>query len=207
MNPYFLFDKKYADLGYDFIAGVDEAGRGPLAGPVTAAAVILPALADIDGVKDSKQISFQKRKELSEKIKKTALSFSIVSIDNETIDKINILQATILAMKKALLSLKLKPSICLIDGNQKIKEIQMHQESITGGDGKSLSIAAASILAKVKRDEIMIEYAKLYPNYNFEKHKGYGVKTHIEAVKKFGVCPIHRLTFKPIAELALKTAR
>jgi ribonuclease HII len=200
----FLFDKKYLKKNFNGIAGIDEVGRGTIAGPVTAAAVIFPKNCHINGVNDSKKISAKKRKELSVEIKQKALSFSCISIDNVIIEKINILQASLLAMKKAILSLGLKPDICLIDGINRIEDLSICQDIIIGGDGKSASIAAASILAKTIRDEIMIDYSKLYPHYNFEKHKGYPTEEHIKAIKKFGICPIHRRTFTPIKQLLLK---
>ncbi|AKL98572.1 ribonuclease HII [Endomicrobium proavitum] len=195
-----LFDKAYHDKGVNFLAGIDEAGRGPLAGPVTAAAVIFPQDARIPFLNDSKKLTPKKREELFEIIQNTALAFAVVSIDNKIIDEINILQATFLAMKRAVESLKINPELCLVDGNHKIPNLLFNQEAVIGGDAKSASVAAASILAKVTRDKLMLEYAKQYPQYFFEKHKGYGTKTHIEAIKKHGACSIHRLTFAPIAQ-------
>lgn len=197
----FKFDKLYFDKGLRFVSGVDEAGRGPLAGPVVAAAVILSEETIIEEVNDSKKLTPKKRETLFDKIKTQALSYGIGIVDNDTIDKINILQATFLAMKQALTQLKIKPDIILVDGNHKIPDVQIPQEAVVSGDAKSQSIACASILAKVTRDRIMDEYAKQYPQYLFEKHKGYGTKTHIEAIKKFGACPIHRKTFAPINSL------
>ncbi|MDR2860356.1 MAG: ribonuclease HII [Elusimicrobiota bacterium] len=201
MDTLFSFDKTYSEKGFDLIAGIDEAGRGPLAGPVSAAAVIFPKNAFISGLNDSKKISPKKRAELFIEIKKTALAFSIALIDHETIDKINILQATFLAMTKALKGLKIQPDLCLVDGNHKIPKLEIKQEAIIGGDAKSASIAAASILAKVARDEIMVEFSKKFPDYGFEKHKGYGAKQHLEALKEFGICEIHRKTFAPIKNM------
>ncbi|MDR3113820.1 MAG: ribonuclease HII [Endomicrobium sp.] len=198
----FQFDKQYYDKGFIFIAGIDEAGRGPLAGPVVAAAVIFPQDLTIQGVNDSKKLSPKKRNALFEEIKEKALSFSIAAVDNKTIDEINILQATFKAMASAAQGLKIKSDLLLIDGSHKIPQCAYpqlcRQEAIVSGDAKSASIAAASILAKVSRDAIMDDYAKLYPQYGFEKHKGYGTKAHIQAVQKFGPCPIHRMTFAPI---------
>jgi ribonuclease HII len=201
VDTLFSFDKTYSEKGFDLIAGIDEAGRGPLAGPVSAAAVIFPKNAFISGLNDSKKISPKKRAELFIEIKKTALAFSIALIDHETIDKINILQATFLAMTKALKGLKIQPDLCLVDGNHKIPKLEIKQEAIIGGDAKSASIAAASILAKVARDEIMVEFSKKFPDYGFEKHKGYGAKQHLEALKEFGICEIHRKTFAPIKNM------
>lgn len=194
----FSFDKKYYDKGLSSVAGIDEAGRGPLAGPVVAAAVILPKDLIIPQLNDSKQISEKKRDLFFEIIKEKAISFSIEIIDNEIIDNTNILQATFIAMKKAVLGLNIVPDLCLVDGNHIIPMLKCDQEAIVDGDAKSASIAAASILAKVTRDRIMLDYAKKYPQYGFEKNKGYGTKKHIEALKKFGACPIHRMSFTPV---------
>ena len=197
----FLFDKTYHDKGCSLLAGIDEAGRGPLAGPVTAAAVILSKGTDIPSLNDSKKLTPKKRDSLFEIIQEKAIAFSIISVDNEVIDKINILQATFLAMKNAIEALKIKPELCLIDGNHKVPNLNFSQEAVIDGDAKSAAIAAASILAKVTRDKIMLELAKQYPNYCFEKHKGYGTKVHLEAIAKFGPCPIHRKTFAPLSSL------
>ena len=194
----FNFDKLYFDKGLRFVSGIDEAGRGPLAGPVVAAAVILSEETIIEEVNDSKKLTPKKREILFDKIKSQALSYGIGIIDSVTIDKINILQATFLAMKQALNELKITPELVLVDGNHKIPGLEIKQEAIISGDAKSQSIACASILAKVTRDKIMDEYAKQYPQYLFEKHKGYGTKAHIEAIKNFGACPIHRKTFAPL---------
>ncbi|MDR1942195.1 MAG: ribonuclease HII [Endomicrobium sp.] len=194
----FLFDALYIKQGVKYLAGIDEAGRGPLAGPVCAAAVILPPDAKINGLNDSKKLTAKKREFLFEEIKQKALAFSIELSDNKTIDDINILQAVFAAMRSAVLNLKIKPDLCLIDGNHKIAGLSLPQEAVIGGDAKSACIAAASILAKVTRDALMLEYAKIYPQYGFEKHKGYGTKMHIEAIRKFGACPIHRLSFNKV---------
>ncbi|MBR3628286.1 MAG: ribonuclease HII [Elusimicrobia bacterium] len=194
----FEFDKDFYNKGLSFVSGVDEAGRGPLAGPVVAAAVILPKDIFIDGVNDSKKLTEKKRNILFEEIKQNAFSYGIGIVDSKTIDEINILQATFLAMKKALEQLSVKPDLVLIDGNHTIPNIQNKQQYIVSGDAKSASIACASILAKVTRDNIMYEYAKQYPQYSFEKHKGYGTKAHLEAIQKYGPCPIHRMTFAPL---------
>lgn len=186
------YEKKYVGK---IVAGIDEAGRGPLAGPVVCACVIMPMseVDIIDDIDDSKKLSEKKREELFEKITKKALSYSIVEIDEKTIDKINILNATKLGMKKALESLKVKPEIVLIDA-VKI-ESNILQENIIKGDALSYNIAAASILAKVYRDRLMKKYDEQFPIYNFAKHKGYGTKEHIQKLKEFGPCPIHRSTF------------
>ncbi|WP_372520622.1 ribonuclease HII [Candidatus Ruminimicrobiellum ovillum] len=194
----FEFDKDFYNKGLQFVSGVDEAGRGPLAGPVVAAAVILPKDIFIDGVNDSKKLTEKKRNLLFEEIKKKAFSYGIGIVDAKIIDEINILQATFLAMRKALEQLSVKPDLVLIDGNHTIPNLQNKQQAIVSGDAKSACIACASILAKVTRDNMMYEYAKQYPQYNFEKHKGYGTKAHIEAIEKYGPCPIHRMTFAPL---------
>ena len=182
---------------YEIIAGVDEAGRGPLAGPVVAAAVILTNDVNIDGIDDSKKISPIKREELFPKIQKLAHGVAVVG--SHVIDDINILQATRLAMKQAVDKLLINPDILLIDGNQKI-ESPIEQWTIVKGDAKSLSIAAASILAKVTRDRIMKNYHQQYPQYEFSRHKGYGTQRHRDLIVKHGPCPIHRKTFKGVSE-------
>lgn len=177
------------------VAGVDEAGRGPLAGPVVCACAVMPLEADkiIEGINDSKKLTEKKREELYDKIISRALSYSIVAIDEKIIDNINILNATKLGMKKAVEDLKIKPDIVLTDA-VKI-DITLPQENIIKGDAKSYNIAAASILAKVYRDRLMKTLSQKYPNYNFAKHKGYGTKEHIENIRKYGKCEIHRVTF------------
>ena len=189
------YEKYYYQKGVKYIAGIDEAGRGPLAGPVVAAAVILPKDCFIMGINDSKKLSLIKREELFEIINKKALSIGIGIVDPQTIDRINILQATFEAMKKALDALSLKPELVLVDGNQNIPDISVPQEDIIKGDQKSISVAAAAIVAKVTRDRIMDKFHELYSEYGFNKHKGYGTKEHIEAIKKYGLCPIHRESF------------
>ena len=186
------YDLKYSGK---IIAGIDEAGRGPLAGPVVCACVIMPMDEDkiIDGINDSKKLSEKKREELYAKIINTALDYSIIEIDEKTIDRINILNATKLGMKKALNSLKLKPDIVLIDAVK--LDITLPQENIVKGDAKSYNIASASILAKVYRDRLMKNLSLKYPEYNFAKHKGYGTKEHIEKLKLYGKCEIHRDSF------------
>ncbi len=182
--------------GFTHIAGVDEVGRGPLAGPVVCAAVIMPLdeRLIIEGIDDSKKLSAKKREALSEKIKQTAIAYTIIEIDEKTIDEINILEATKLGMKRAIESLSVKPETVLTDGNMTI-DISLPQKSVIHGDALSYSIGAASIVAKVYRDNLMDEYAKQYPHYAFEKNKGYGTAAHIQGIKEYGVCPIHRRTF------------
>lgn len=189
------FEHEKAKLGYKLICGVDEAGRGPLAGPVFAAAVILPADYEIEGVNDSKRLSEKKREKLFDEIIEHAVAYSIQSCDNETIDRINILQATMLTMKNAVEKLEVKPDIIYIDGNKIPEGLNSAAEYVIGGDAKSASIAAASILAKVSRDRFMLEMDKEYPEYRFAKHKGYGTALHYEKLREHGPCEIHRLSF------------
>lgn len=186
------FEEKYDN--YSYICGIDEAGRGPLAGPVVAGAVILPKGKRILYVNDSKKLSEKKRNELFDVIKEETLSYGIGIVSPEKIDEINILQATYEAMRQAVNQLSVLPDILLNDAVT-IPGIDVRQIPIIKGDAKSLTIASASILAKVTRDQMMIEYDSLYPEYGFAKHKGYGTKAHIEAIKEYGACPIHRKTF------------
>ncbi len=180
--------------GYSFIAGVDEAGRGPLAGPVVAAAVILPKGLLIEGVNDSKKLSEAKREALFDIIKEKALTYGIAAVNEKCIDEINILNATKKAMTEAINQMKPKPDYILLDA-VKLENIETKQVPIIKGDSLSLNIAAASILAKVTRDRIIREYDSQYPEYGFAVHKGYGTPQHISAIKKIGLCPIHRLSF------------
>ena len=186
----FRYEDEYAGR---LVAGVDEAGRGPLAGPVVAAAVIMPRDNIIEGINDSKKLSPKKREELFEKITQTALAYNITEVGHAEIDEKNILNATKLAMKQACMKLTIKPDVVLTDFVH--IDIDVPQVNITHGDSLSYNIAAASILAKVYRDRLMIQYAKKYPNYGFEKHKGYGTSEHIANLKKYGACGIHRKTF------------
>jgi ribonuclease HII len=186
--------------GFDLICGVDEAGRGPLAGPVCAAAVILPQGLMIEGLNDSKKLSEKKREALFPLICEQALAYSIAFSSVEEIEEINILQAAMLAMKRAIGGLAVKPELALIDGNR-CPETEMESRFVIGGDGKCASIAAASVLAKVTRDRLMRELAEKYPQYGFEKHKGYGTKAHVEALRLYGPCEIHRPSF--LKKLAL----
>lgn len=189
------FDKQFYNEGYKIIAGIDEAGRGPLAGPVYAAAVILPENFYIPEINDSKKISEKKREKLFNIIIENALAYAIESVDSKTIDKINILNATLLAMKNAVCSLKITPELAIVDGN-KTKDLPVEARCIIKGDAQSQSIAAASILAKVARDKYCKEYLDTkYPEYFFSKHKGYGTKLHVEMLRKFGPCNEHRKTF------------
>ena len=180
--------------GYKAICGVDEAGRGPLAGPVCAAAVILPPNTIIDGVNDSKKLTEKKREALFDVIKEIAVSYSIAYASVEEIESINILNATMLAMKRAVEGLDVKADYAMIDGN-KMPPLDIDGETIVKGDANSMSIACASILAKVSRDRLLYEYAKEYPQYQFDKHKGYGTSAHREAILEYGPCPYHRMSF------------
>jgi len=176
------------------VCGVDEAGRGPLCGPVVAAAVILKPNSKIEGVNDSKKLSSKKREQLYDKIMSEALAVGVGMSDVDVIEKVNILNATKLAMKQAISNLKIQPEYVLIDGNQRI-DINIPQETVVHGDAISESIASASIIAKVTRDRMLIELDKKYPQYGFAKNKGYGTKEHIEAIGKYGLTPIHRKSF------------
>ncbi|HHZ05750.1 MAG TPA: ribonuclease HII [Clostridiales bacterium] len=188
------YEKDVQTQGFLHICGVDEAGRGPLAGPVCAAAVILPSNTIIDGVNDSKKLSEKKREALFDVITETALTYCVAFGTVDEIEEYNILNATMLTMKRAVEGLKLSADYALIDGNR-LPLLDIDAKAIVKGDATSMSIAAASILAKVSRDRLMLEMAKKYPQYSFEKHKGYGTKVHIEALKEYGPCPIHRKSF------------
>jgi len=187
-------EQSYFAEGICCICGVDEAGRGPLAGPVCAAAVILPPNVEIPGLNDSKKLSDKRRRELFPVIQENALAYAIAFADHKCIDEINILQATYHAMQQAIDQLKIKPELLLVDGNR-AKDFGIPVKTVVHGDSLSANIAAASILAKVTRDDYMLEMAKTYPQYGFEIHKGYGTKAHYEALAKFGPCEIHRTTF------------
>jgi len=188
------FEKIACQEGYHFIAGIDEAGRGPLAGPVVAAAVILPFDYLNPEIKDSKKLSEAKREELYETINRDAVAIGTRVVDADTIDRLNILYATLQAMREAVLELSTSPDFLLIDGNQRVP-ITTPQKTIVKGDSLSISIAAASIIAKVTRDRIMEMYHRQFPQYNFQQNKGYGTKDHLDAIRKFGICKIHRKSF------------
>ena len=192
----FDYENKYLNAGKTFVAGVDEAGRGPLAGPVCCACVIMPLGEDdiIPGINDSKKLSEKKREALYSQIINKAIAYNIVLIDNKVIDQINILQATKLGMSKAINELDITPDIVLVDAVKGL-DTNVECEAIIHGDAVSYNIAAASILAKVTRDRLMLEYDQVYPEYQFAKHKGYGTKLHIDNLKKYGKCDIHRNTF------------
>lgn len=194
MTDMWKIEQGHFDAGVKLICGVDEAGRGPLAGPVCAAAVILPPNIEIPGLNDSKKLSDKKRRELYPVIKEQAIAYGIAFADQKEIDEINILQATYLAMERAIGQLSVKPELALIDGNR-AKDFGLPVETVVHGDSLSASIAAASVLAKVTRDDYMLKMAEEYPGYDFEIHKGYGTKAHYAALTKLGPCPIHRMTF------------
>ncbi len=193
--PDFEIEKQALQKGYKHVCGVDEAGRGPLAGPVCAAAVILPENTEIEGLNDSKKLSEKKREALYDIIKEKAIAYSIAFGSLEEIEELNILEATYIAMNRAIEGLNIPADYALIDGNRVPKGIKIPCETVVKGDAKSCSIAAASILAKVTRDRLLVEYDEKYPEYNFKKHKGYGTKEHTDLILKYGPCEIHRLSF------------
>lgn len=187
--------KLHNEYGIEYICGIDEAGRGPLAGPVAVAAVIMPKDSFIEGVNDSKKISEKKREMLYEKIKEEAIAWSVILLDEKEIDELNILNATKKALTLAIKDLKVKPDRIVVDALEHIDTLGIPYTSIIKGDAKVYSIACASILAKVTRDRVMQEWDKIYPQYGFAKHKGYGTAMHIKAIKENGICSIHRKTF------------
>lgn len=193
-QDWLFFENEAYVRGYKYVCGVDEAGRGPLAGPVFAAAVILPRNCVIDGVNDSKKLTEKKREQLYSKIKEQSLAYCVASASVDEIDEINILNATFLAMTRAVSGLQVKADFALVDGNR-LPSLEIDAKAVVKGDALSESIAAASILAKVERDHFMFNLANEYPNYAFEKHKGYGTKLHIEMIKKYGASNVHRKTF------------
>ena len=202
-------EQQFFKLGYKLIGGVDEAGRGPLAGPVVAACVVIDSNFKIDNddlalVADSKKLSAKKREKLFSIIREKVLAVEIGVVDNLTIDKINILQSSFLAMRRAIKKLKIEPDYILVDGNFKIPKLEKSQTAIIGGDAKVFCIAAASIIAKVSRDWLMTEIDKQYPEYEFAKHRGYGTKAHFAKIAELGPCPIHRFSFSPIKEMIEK---
>ncbi len=198
MNDLLQFETQCREKGFHLICGIDEAGRGPLAGPVCAGAVILPEDLDIEnalpGLNDSKKLTDKKRRELFDKIKELAVAYGIGFASHEEIDKINILQATYLAMHRAVANMGMEADVLLVDGNRD-PGFEIPTELIVKGDSRSASIAAASILAKVTRDDVMMEFAKEYPQYDFDVHKGYGTKKHYAALREYGKSPIHRSSF------------
>ena len=194
MSEMWAIEQSHFDKGIQLICGVDEAGRGPLAGPVCAAAVILPKNIDIPGLNDSKKLTDKRRRELFPVIKELAVAYAVVMVDHQRIDEINILQATYEAMGNAIAGLSVKPELALVDGNRSA-DFGVAVETVVHGDSLSASIAAASVLAKVTRDDYMLQMADEYPGYGFEVHKGYGTKAHYEALRQLGASPIHRTTF------------
>lgn len=194
MTELWTLEDEIYNSGVSLLCGVDEAGRGPLAGPVCAAAVILPRDIDIPGLNDSKKLSEKQRESLYDVIIRESLSYGIAFSTVEEIEQLNILQATFLAMNRAISQLSLKPELALIDGNRNT-DIDMPSQCVVKGDSKCADIAAASILAKVTRDRYMYELAREYPQYHFEKHKGYGTKLHYEAIREYGPSPVHRMSF------------
>ncbi|MBU0636746.1 MAG: ribonuclease HII [Patescibacteria group bacterium] len=200
----FSTEKEFFNQGYKLIAAIDEAGRGPLAGPVVAACVIFRVdqviSEELKQINDSKKLSLKKREALYLPIKQAFFGVGVGICDNQTIDRINILQASFLAMKKALGSIKLKPDLIILDGGFKIPNLSISQKAIVKGDEKVLTIAAASIIAKVERDRLMIKFHQQYPQYGFDQHKGYGTKLHLERLKQHGPCLIHRLSFARVLQ-------
>lgn len=194
MSELWNYEHACYDEGYDIVCGVDEAGRGPLAGPVCAAAVILPRDLQIEGLNDSKKLTDKRRRALFDVITAQAVSYGIAFASEQEIDEINILQATFLAMRRALDQLSVRPAIALIDGNRET-DFGLPVRTIVKGDSLSANIAAASVLAKVTRDDFMLEQAQRYPQYGFDVHKGYGTRAHYEALRQHGPCPIHRRSF------------
>ena len=192
-------EREAEQSGYRSVAGVDEAGRGPLAGPVVAAAVVLPSEISLPGLRDSKKLSPALRESLFDQIVEKCPWFGIGLVDEDTIDRINILQAALLAMRRAVEQMPITPDLLLIDGNRGI-DSGIDQKTIIGGDDASESIAAASVLAKVTRDRLMDEYHQQFPEYEFSRHKGYGTRLHRERIRQYGPCPIHRKTFKGVTE-------
>lgn len=190
----YSFETVAYNKGFKVVCGVDEAGRGPLAGPVYAAAVILPVETEIAGLNDSKKLSEKKREELFDIINDVAISVSVGTASEKEIDEINILNATFLAMKRAVEGLEISPDYAIIDGNR-APNLEIPTETVVKGDGKVMSVAAASIIAKVSRDRFMLKMAEQYPEYQFEKHKGYGTRLHYEMIEKYGVSSIHRKSF------------
>jgi ribonuclease HII len=203
-RPSLAYESSWRDKGCAYVAGVDEAGRGPLAGPVSVAAVILPDGFEHEVLNDSKKLTEARRERIYEElITCDGLRWSVVLVDVEVIDRINILQATHSAMREAVLKLEPKPDVVLIDGLP-VPRFPIQQQALVKGDSLSLSIAAASVIAKVTRDRLMLEAAREFPQYGFEKHKGYGTRQHLAALEKHGPCPLHRRSFAPVAQLALQ---
>ena len=195
LNELKKIENQYFEKGIQYLCGIDEAGRGPLAGPVVVAAVIMPKDSKLEGVNDSKKVSEKKRELLYEQIKEEAISYSVAIVDEKEIDQVNILNATKEGLTTAIRGLKVKPERIIVDALTGIDTCGIPYDSVIKGDAKCYSIAAASILAKVTRDRIMRKMDEVYPEYGFEKHKGYGTAAHIAAIKEYGLCPIHRKSF------------
>lgn len=194
MKTFQKIEREFFKKGFRLIAGVDEAGRGPLAGPVVAASVVFDERIEIDGINDSKKLTSKEREQLEKEIKQKALAYSIFVVDVDEINKLNILRSSLFAMEQSILQLELKPDLILVDGNYKLN-LSIENKPIVKGDSKCFSIAAASILAKTYRDRLMIELSEKFPEYKFHKNKGYPTREHIEAILKFGPCEIHRKKF------------
>lgn len=196
-----LLENSLRERGFSSICGVDEVGRGPLAGPVVAAAAVIPPGVELPGLRDSKQLSPAQRDTLFEQMAQSGVHCAIGIIEHGDIDQYNILRASLMAMRKAVGQLTVKPDVVLVDGNQPIPNLNQQQFTLVGGDRTSPAIMAASIIAKVTRDRIMDRYAEIYPEFNFARHKGYCTKDHLEELRRHGPCEIHRRSFKPVAEL------
>lgn len=194
MDDLYVYERSAREEGFRAVCGIDEAGRGPLAGPVFAAAVILPENCAVEGINDSKKLSPKKREQLFGEIESQAVAYGVGFATEKEIDRVNILQATFLAMKRAFDALSVRPDLALVDGNR-MPRLGIETRTIVKGDSLSASIAAASILAKVSRDRVMEQIDAIYPQYRFAKHKGYGTALHVEMLKQYGPCPIHRRTF------------
>lgn len=199
MRSLTVLERRFWSRGYTRIAGVDEAGRGPLAGPVVAACVVLPPMVELPGVRDSKRLTPACRCRLLEQIRAVALDIGVGVVDVETIDSINILRATHLAMRRSLANLRQPPEHILVDGRA-LPDLPHPQTPLIKGDDRCLSIASASIVAKVFRDRMMVELDHLYPHYGFARHKGYGTPEHLECLRRLGPCPVHRRTFHPVSD-------
>lgn len=200
---HWTYERKFLQKGFSLVAGVDEVGRGPLAGPIVAAAVVFPPGVNIKGLNDSKLLTPEKREKLFIEIKRKAIAIGLAKVSHKIIDKINIHQANLLAMKRAVEDLAVRPEYLLIDGTRNRLDLPVPQMGISGGDRKCASIAAASIIAKVTRDRLMVRYHKKYPHYRFDLHKGYGTRLHVQRLLKHGPCAIHRRSFAPLSASAL----
>jgi ribonuclease HII len=201
MPGLYSFDEAQRRQAGPLLAGVDEAGRGPWAGPVAAAAVILRPESRFQGLNDSKQVAPEIRERLFEEIRRDALFYAVALVEAAAVDELNILQATFLAMRRALAGLAVRPDRIIVDGNRTIPEVTTRQEAVVKGDSKSASVAAASILAKVTRDRLMTAAHERFPLYGFNEHKGYGTPVHAEALRRFGPCPLHRRSFAPVRDV------